>query len=302
MHVDARVAALAARQHGLVTIGQLHRLGLSRGAIAHRIRCGRLHRVHQGVYAVGHADLSADGELLAAVMACGPDAALSHEHAVELWRLMPPWAETDRAEIAVSVPRTSARGRRPGIRVHRTALLPADVEAHRLIPVTSVARTLADFGARVELRELERAVDRAISENLVDVSDLRAAAMARARAPGPSTLLKLLAAAERFDSVTASMLEEEFVRLVRGSGLSMPALNQRIGEMKVDAIWRPQRVAVELDGYTWHRTRARQENDRAREAKLRRAGWMPVRYSQRQVFDEPLLLVSDLAAILASRS
>lgn len=301
MHVHAKIAALAAKQHGLVTIGQLRRLGLSRGAVAHRVRCGRLHRIHVGVYAVGHLHLSPDALMMAAVMACGSDAALSHEHATALWGLTPPWAEIDWTEIAVSVPRGTARGRRPGIRVHRVQLMPAELTTRRLIPVTSAARTLADFGARVELRELERAVDQAVSERLVTLVQLRSATEARPTAPGPACLRGLLATAERFDSVTDSMLEEEFVGIVRCGGLPMPALNQRIEGMRVDAVWRPQRVVVELDGYTWHRTRGRQENDRMREAKLRRAGWWPVRYSKRQVFDEPLVVVSDLATVLAAR-
>ena len=140
-----------------------------------------------------------------------------------------------------------------------------------------------------------------MSERLVTLVQLRSATEARPTAPGPACLRGLLATAERFDSVTDSMLEEEFVGIVRCGGLPMPALNQRIEGMRVDAVWRPQRVVVELDGYTWHRTRGRQENDRMREAKLRRAGWWPVRYSKRQVFDEPLVVVSDLATVLAAR-
>ena len=301
MHVDATIASLAARQLGLVTIGQLQRLGLGRGAIAHRVRSGRLHRVHQGVYAVGHPQLSPDAVLMAAVMACGPSAALSHEHAAELWELTPPWAAPKRERIAVSVPKSCGRGRRPGIRVHRGSLGTAEVVDRRLIPVTTVPRTLADLGACVDTRQLERAVDRAVSERLVTVPELRSAAQARLPARGPSALVRLLACAERFDSVTDSMLEERFVGIVRGGGLPMPALNQRIDGIRVDASWHAQRVVVELDGYTWHRTRIRQENDRDREARLRRSGWLVVRYSKRQVFDEPLLVLSDLAAVLASR-
>jgi very-short-patch-repair endonuclease len=253
------------------------------------------------VYAVGHPELSDDAILLAAVMACGPLAGLSHDHALDLYGLISPWMEIDRAEINVSVPEECGRGRRPGIRVHRVWLPRTEVGKARGVPVTNVARTIADYGRVGGTRELERAVDQAVSESLVTVEALQKAAAARPSSRGPAALGRLLAAAERFDSVTASMLEEEFVTVVRAGGLPMPALNQRIEGMKVDAVWPPQRVVVELDGYRWHRTRARQENDRAREAKLRRAGWLPIRYSKRQVFEEPLLVVSDLAAVLAGR-
>jgi Transcriptional regulator, AbiEi antitoxin len=111
--VDHRIAALAARQHGLVTFAQLRRLGLSRGAIRHRVVSAVLHRVHVGVYAVGHPAISPSAQLLGAVMACGDTAVLSHVHAAHLWRLLPPWIEVELAPTHVTVPPACGRGRRP---------------------------------------------------------------------------------------------------------------------------------------------------------------------------------------------
>lgn len=298
MHVDRRIARLAARQHGLITVRQLKRLGLGRGAVEHRRAVGRLHSVHAGVYAVGHGAIRFEAHLLGAVMACGNDAVLSHKQAGLMWGMFPPWAEVELEPVNVTVPRGSRRGRRPGIAVHRAALDRDERTIHRGIPISSPGRTLADLGHHLTARELESCVDRAITENLVTPSTLRTAATRRRHAVA---LRGLLQAAERFDSVTESELEEAFLRLVREAGLPRPTLNASVAGMRVDAIWHGERVAVELDGYRWHRTRTRQESDRKREARLRRDGWMPLRYSARQVFDEPLAVVSDITRVLAER-
>jgi very-short-patch-repair endonuclease len=298
VHVDRRIARLAGRQHGLITVGQLKRLGLGRNAIKYRRAVGRLHSIHVGVYAVGHETITLEGRLLAAVMACGSDAVLSHEQAGLMWGMFPPWVEIDLEPVNVTVPRRSRRGRRPGIAVHRAALDRDERTVHRGIPISSPGRTLADLAPRLTPRELESCVDRAITENLVTPSTVRRAATRRRNAVA---LRALLQAAERFDSVTESALEEAFLRLVREAGLPRPTLNAPIAGMRVDAIWHGERVAVELDGYRWHRTRSRQESDRRREARLRRDGWMPLRYSARQLLDEPLAVVADVTRALAQR-
>lgn len=303
MDLGRRVAALAARQHGLVTFGQLLRLGVGRRAVQHRVATGRLHRVHLGVYAVGHDAICDAGRLLAAVMACGNEAALSHVHAAVVWRLLPPWVETSLIPTHVTVPPGSGKGRRPRILIHRSRLPRTEVEVEDAIPITSVARTVLDLAEVRGTRELERLVDQAITNGQVTVAKLHAVTASHPGRHGAAAVRRLLATAERFDSLTQSELEEAFAGLVRAGGLGSPALNRLIDGMKIDAIWRAERVAVELDGYRWHRTRHRQEADRDREARLRRLGWFPVRYSARQVFDQPLIVIADLAAVLAgSRS
>lgn len=301
MPVDERIAQLASRQHGLVTRGQLRHLGLDRSALRRRREAGRIHPVLVGVYAVGHTALTEESRLLAAVMACGPDALLSHEHAAYLWGLRPSWVEADLTRINVTVPASSGRGRRSGIVVHRATLDPRDRVRHRKIPVTSAARTLLDLGAHLGLRDVERAIDQALTDRITTPRELRRTLVTSAGSRGAAALRSVLDGAERFDTLTRSELEEAFLRLVRKGRLPPPTLNARIDGLRIDAVWRTERVAVELDGYRWHRTRGRMESDRDREARLRRTGWTPVRYSARQVFDEPFVVLADLVAILSRR-
>lgn len=148
---DRRVAELAAGQHGVVSRAQLPALRLTDTAIKGRIRHGRLHRIHHDVYAVGHAALGFEGRALAAVLACGDGALLSHQSAAALWDLR----ASDRSRVAVTT--TSRRGgREPRIEVHRArALDPADAARHRGVPVTAVSRTLVDLGGVVSQAALE---------------------------------------------------------------------------------------------------------------------------------------------------
>lgn len=152
---ERAIPALAARQHGVVARKQLVALGLGRGAIAHRLAVGRLHRVHPGVYAVGHPLLAARGRWMAAVLACGRSALLSHRTAASLWGLMP----TAAARTDVTTPARS-RGGPPGIRIHRVrSLHPEDGATVDGIPVTSVSRTLLDLAEVLSAGRLARALE-----------------------------------------------------------------------------------------------------------------------------------------------
>jgi predicted transcriptional regulator of viral defense system len=151
--LDVRLAALAKRQHGVVSLGQLLDLGLSLKGIAERVRTGRLHRIHRGVYAVSPARLRTEGYWLAAVLACGPGAVLSHRSAASLWELRAAAAPA----IDVTVPSRSGRKRRRGIRVHRSSRLTAEeVMTREGIPVTTVARTLLDLADVLPSQALKR--------------------------------------------------------------------------------------------------------------------------------------------------
>src|SRR5215203_5555930 len=162
---DHRLDEIASHQHGVVTLRQLEEVGLSRYGVAERAKKGRLHRVHRGVYAVGHHALNLHGRFMAAVLACGEGAVASHVSAAVLWELLKPID----APVHVSVPSTSGRARRPGIHLHRCPSLNPSSEpspspsysqqeggrrgrlltTHRHnIPVTSVSRTFEDDHAR----------------------------------------------------------------------------------------------------------------------------------------------------------
>jgi hypothetical protein len=165
--VDQEIARVAARQHGVVATRQLAALGLSRSAVAARAAAGRLHRVHRGVYAVGYPRLSLHGRWMAAVLAAGPGAALSHASAAALWELR----ATAATRIDVSVRTNGGRQKRPGLRIHRTpSLHPEEVTEHHAIGTTTPARTLLDLASSLPRRALERALDQA---EILELFDLR---------------------------------------------------------------------------------------------------------------------------------
>jgi predicted transcriptional regulator of viral defense system len=173
---DWRVAELAARQWGVVSVAQLQALGLGKDAVQRRVRAGRLHRLHQGVYAVGHTVLRREGRWLAAVLACGKGAVLSHRSAAAHWGLL----QTQATRIDVTAPRTRAGNAR--IRLHRSrSLIACDTTTHQGIPTTSIPRTLLDLAATVKPDRLERALAQA--EHL-ELYDHRAITELLARANG----------------------------------------------------------------------------------------------------------------------
>jgi predicted transcriptional regulator of viral defense system len=173
---DGRVAKLAERQWGVVSLAQLRAAGLSDDAVQRRAAAGRLHRLHHGVYAVGHTVLRREGRWLAAVLACGEGAVLSHRSAAAHWGLL----QSNATRIDVTTPRTRAANAM--IRVHRSRSLDArDATAHRGIPITSVARTLLDLAATIRAEHLERALAQA---QYLELYDHRAITDVLARANG----------------------------------------------------------------------------------------------------------------------
>ncbi len=283
---ERKVVALAARQHGVVTLDQLGAQGLSKSAVRGRVASGRLHRVHRGVYAVGRPDLPREGRWMAAVLACGPEACLSHASAAALHQL----STTSRAAIDVTVPRR-ARLSRPGIRVHRPTRFD---HAHRVtvdaIPCTSVARTLLDLALTLGRPALERACDRAEILGLLDWSSVEELLERAEGRPGVRRLRDALLVGEAGAGVPRSELERRFLTLCRTARLPSPAINQWLAvegeEMQVDFIWREERVVAETDGYSTHRTRQAFARDRRRDQLLARRDWRVVRFTWDQVTND----------------
>jgi very-short-patch-repair endonuclease len=268
---DARIAAIAGRQHGAVSIHQLRESGISDTGVRERLRAGRLHRVHRGVHAVGHIAPSNERRWMAAVLALGRGAVLSHRSAAALWGLLPPIE----GPVDVSLPSRSGRRRRQGIRVHRPASLPPQETARRRgIPVTSPARTLADLRAVVSGRELRRAIRQADFLGLPTGADIEI-------------------------DKTRSELERRFLWLCSRHHLPQPAVNMSLGGMTVDFCWMEQKLIVETDGYRSHRGRAAFEDDRDRDLRLRTLGFEVVRLSYRQVLDKPKEVIRVLNPRLA---
>ena len=269
--------ALAARRHGVVAAADLAAAGLGRRAIERRLAEGRLRRLHRGVFLVGPLAGPRTREM-AAVLAVGHDAAISHRSAGALWEILPSAGEP----VHVTTTRGHPR-HRPGIRVHRTRSLQVSLNAG--LPVTTPLRTLLDLAATTSARELERAVEEAQVRRLVTRDDLE-------QLPGSH---------RDEPSLTRSEAERRLLALVRAARLPRPHTNVRVGGHEVDFLWPEQRLIVEVDGFAFHHTRAAFERDRARDRALQAGGYLVVRVTWRQLVDEPEAVVAALAAALAQR-
>ena len=293
---DRALAELAGRQHGVAARWQLLEMGFGPGAIRARLVSRRLAPIHSGVYAVGHSAITGRGRWMAATLACGPAAVLSHRPAGALWGLCPSAASV----VDVTAPGRSRRGR-PGIRLHQVRTLHAGECSRRHgIPVTTVPRTLLDLAEVLRPRELERAFDEAERLRLLDV---RAVERLCDRSPGRRglrPLTDLLAREHLPPPETRSTLERRFFELCRDAGLPRPAVNAHVAGFEVDAAWPSARLVVELDGYAFHRTRAAFERDRARDAALQLAGQRVVRITHRQLEEEPNNVVATVRSLLAT--
>jgi len=289
---DSRIAEIAKKQYGVVSLDQLRRLGLSSKAVRSRVDAGRLHRVHRGVYAVGHLALSFEGRCMAAVLAVGRGsarpgsildhwgAAVSHRSAAVLWELLP--IADDSVDLVVAG--VGGRARRDGIRLHRSrTLVVGDVTLRQAVPVTTPARTIADLrlaltagrAGSVSARELRKAVRQA------DVLGLP------------------LGVGHRGDR-TRSDLEQEFLRLCRRHRLPRPEVNVPIGPYLVDFIWKDRKLIVETDSYLYHRGKLAFQEDRERDLDLRRRGYDVIRLSERQIDDESARVAETLVAVLSA--
>ena len=267
---DPVLAALAGAQYGVVSRAQLLERGFTKTQIDRRIRARRLQRVHNGVYAVGHRVLTVEGRWMAAVLAAGPGAVLSHASAAAAWDLR----RTGARMIDVTIASRAGRDRRPGIRIHRSATLTdADTAVHRGIPITTPARTIVDLARTLNGRALEQLVDLADQRGLIDFADLRTA--------NSASLQAVLASFSH--AATRSELEERFLKLCDDHGIPRPETNTRIEGIEVDFVWRDRRLIVEVDGYEFHRSPSAFETDRERDVVLTTNGWRVLRFTWRQV-------------------
>jgi very-short-patch-repair endonuclease len=288
---DRAIAEIAARQRGVVSLAQIRRLGLTDDAVRARTLAGRLHRVHRGVYAVGHSGLPWEGWCVAAVLAVGGGpvaderevlarwgAAISHRSAAIVWGLLSP--QEDLWDVVIR--RDGGRRGRAGIRVHSSRTLRVtDVTLRHGIPVTTPARTIADLR--------------------------RASAAGRPGALSPRDLRRTIRQAEvaglplgeaHGSDRTRSDLERDFLELCRRHRLPPPEVNVRVGRHLVDFLWPAPRLIVETDSYLYHRGQIAFQDDRARDLDLRRRGYEVIRLSERQVNEQPGLVAETLVAAL----
>jgi very-short-patch-repair endonuclease len=287
---DVRLAALSARQHGVVTRRQLHALGLDDSAIARRKKTARLHQLYRNVYAVGRTDLTTEGRYLSAVLAYGNRAVLSHRSAAVLWRI----CRERGARIDVTVPTGGSRAQRGRIVIHRSSLPTEHRTVRERIPVTTPSRTIIDLADHVTRRELERAIDEAVYLRL-DLTSLRPLPGRK----GVGTLAQVLESHSQGTTRTRSDFEELLLALCDRHGLPRPLVNQTIAGYEVDFVWPRAWLVVETDGWSAHGRRSAFERDRIRDAALQVAGWRVIRITWRRLVEEPDVVARQLAELLS---
>jgi hypothetical protein len=278
---DARVAWIAARQHGVISHAQLLEAGLTQAGIDRRVAAGWLHRVHRGVYAVGHPGLTRRGEWQAAVLTGG---VLSHRSAAALWGIWP-----DGERPAITTDGVDRRGA-PGVETHVGRLRPGETILVDGIRVTKVARTLLDLAEVLTLEQLVQAID-----NATNARHLRPALMSSMIKEshgrrGLRPLKQALLITRPEDVLTRSELERRALRLIKRAGLPQPEVNVRLHGYEVDLLWRDAGLVVELDGSDYHDP----ERDTRRDNNLRARGWSVSRFTWRQVVNDPDWVVACL--------
>jgi very-short-patch-repair endonuclease len=292
--LNLRVAEIASRQHGVIAVAQLRDLGMGKNGITRRVKRGYLHRIHRGVYAVGHQAPSWHRRWMAAVLACGDGAALSHGSAASLWGLLRPIE----GPIHVSTPSTSGHNRRLGIHLHRAPSLrtPSLAESspspshpagrggrrgrllttHRdNIPVTTVPRTIEDIRASslIPAHLIRRAIRQAELKGL--------------RLDGIET------------DRTRSDLERAFLALFAHHRIPAPEVNPKLGRYEVDFLWRAQRLVVEADTFLYHRGSIAFEDDHQRDLDLRQQGYSVKHFTDKQLEAEPERIAADIRGALS---
>jgi very-short-patch-repair endonuclease len=297
--LDLEIAGLAGRQHGVVSRRQLVELGMSESGVERRLRVGRLHVLHPGVYAVGHRLVSREGHWLAGVLRAGPGAILSHRSAAALWGVR---RGGGTGAIEVTCPRkTRSHGR---IRRHCGRVPAEEATSRRRIPVTTLARTLMDLAALVSLEGLEAAIREAEYLHrfrLQDLAAIRESHPGRRGVARVDACLELLGHGPR--GRTRTRLESRFAALLARTDLPPPRLNALLDldgfRIEADCLWSEQRLIVELDGGEAHGTRTAFESDRERDRRLQVAGWRIVRVTWRQLND-PSAVIADLRQLLSA--
>jgi very-short-patch-repair endonuclease len=287
---------LATKQRGVVTCAQLLELGIDRHTIKRWCKAGLLHRMHHGVYAVGHPALTPLAKMQAAQLACGPQAVLSHAAAAFLWGL------TQSPPSTLDVTLMSGRCRpKDGVRVHRSV----DFDEHALrrrhsLLVTSPARTIIDQAADVTLDELDRLIAEARARRLLRPGELEAALDRAGHRRGAARMRAFLSAEEEPD-FTRSKGERRLRGLLRQAGLPQPRTNRRAAGHEVDFLWEAERLVVEFDGYKYHGHRRAFEHDRRKDVELANADYQVLRFTWRQLDEEPLVVIAAIARALGRR-
>jgi very-short-patch-repair endonuclease len=288
--ISGAVRDIARDQAGIVSRTQLLAAGVSSAAIDRAVLAGRLYRAHRGLFAVVAPELlTEEGHLVAALLAAGAGAILSHGTAAWRWRLIP----APPSVITLAVPR---RRTVDGLELHVSGRLRADdITRNGRFPTATVPRTLLDLATRYDHRALLRALAEAEFHH-----DLRPADVERTLRrghPGSASLRTALDAHVPGRGETKSQLERRFRRLLVRRGIELPLRNAPIGPWTVDCLWPDRRLVVELDGGQHDRPH-QADVDRDRDLWLRAHGYVVLRYGHRQLAEQPDAVVADLLAAL----
>ncbi|HWH93132.1 MAG TPA: type IV toxin-antitoxin system AbiEi family antitoxin domain-containing protein [Baekduia sp.] len=290
------VRRLAEAQHGVLARRQLLDGGMSSTRVRSWVANGRLVRRRRGVYTMGHGLLSREGQWMAAVLACGTEAVLSRRSAAALWGIRP--ASGGKIDVTVR----PDRGRRPGDDIRRSEsgiVFPRFATVVDGIPVTTVAWTLLDLAAVLRPHQLRRAVEAADSLELFDLGAMTDALEADAGRPGSPALLALLADMKDHGVTrTRSDVEAAMLQLCLDHALPRPQVNHHDNGTEVDFRWPASRLIVEVDGWSFHRSRRAFVGDRARDRRALRAGWRVARYPALEVMHSPGVVAAELAQLL----
>lgn len=290
------LAELAERQYGVVSVRQLKAvLGYSPSAVKREVAAGRLLRLHHGVYAVGHRLIPTHGRCLAAVLACGPDALLSHRSAAWLWGI------TRYGPAPLHVTSPIPRKPRLPIELHHSRILTADDRAFEDgIPVTAVPRTLLDCAAECRFSHLQRMLERAEERKLFDLGPIERLLERSGRHAGRGRLRRAIALYAPVP-FTRSGFERRFFEAVLEAGLPRPATNFVEHGFELDVYWPEHRFAVELDTYATHGTNAAFERDHLRDEDLTLAGIETIRVTDVRFHREPQAVLKRVTTLLAGR-
>jgi hypothetical protein len=289
---EAVVTALAEQQHGDVARWQLEGV-VPLDWVDHRLLLGWLIPLYRGVYAVGHRPATRESSWMAAVLAGGPGAVLSHRAAGAHWGI---WGSAARIDVTVA----RRRRPRPGVTFHRRAL-PADETAiHDGIPITTVPRTLFDMAAGLGVQRLERAINEAEVQRLWDELSLLDLLYRYPRRPGAGTVRAALQRRNAGATLSKSDLEDLFLAFAEQNGLPRPEVNAVVEGCEVDCVWREQRLVIEVDGWETHKTRAAFERDREKSRILQAAGWRCVPVTFLHLRDASRAVARDVHRILGA--
>jgi predicted transcriptional regulator of viral defense system len=299
---DAKIARICQAQHGLMTLVQLEAHGLTRQGVRERVVTGRLYRIHQAVYSLTPKVMTERGRFMAAVLACEPDAVLSHRSAAYLWGLVDTWEEP----IDVTAP--NRRGRSPdGVAAHRDgSLQPIDKTTLYGIPCTSVARTVLDFAAVAPEWEVRRVVAEGEVLQVLDKAKLRALLKRSRRRRGVARLRLILDTIHPQTKRTRSELERLFLDMCAKRAVPEPAVNVWLPapdgrRYQADFLWRGSKLIVEADSRRFHATDSAFVSDRKRRQQLELAGWRVSQCTWEEVEREPRRLAQTVQGLIAQR-